>query len=78
MPSADLTLVNQPSSVARWLEHPPWKWKVPGSNPGWVTTFLSVALVDWLVALWDNGQCQSNDMSLSLSAVIKASVATLN
>ena len=51
MPSADLTLVDQPSSVAQWLEHPPRKWKVPGSNPGWVNTFRSLAWVDWLVAL---------------------------
>ena len=46
MPSADLTLVDQPSSVAQWLEHPPRKWKVPGSNPGWVITFQSMAWVD--------------------------------
>ena len=30
MPSADLTLVDQPSSVAQWLEHLPQKLKVPG------------------------------------------------
>ena len=69
MPSADLTLVNQPSSVAQWLEHPPQKWKVPGSNPGWVNTFLSLAWVDWNVASWDNAQCQSDGMTLSRSAV---------
>ena len=44
---SDLPLVSQPSPVAQWLEHPPQKWKVPGSNPGWVNTFLSVAWVDW-------------------------------
>ena len=43
MPYADLTLVDQPSSVAQWLEHPPQKWKVLGSNPGWVITFQSGA-----------------------------------
>ena len=43
MPYADLTLVDQPSSVAQWLEHPPRKWKVLGSNPGWVITFQSGA-----------------------------------
>ena len=44
---SDLTLVNQPSPVAQLVEHPPRKWKVPGSSPGWVNTFQSVALVDW-------------------------------
>ena len=69
MPYEDLTLVDQPSSVAQWLEHPPQKWKVPGSNPDWVTTFLSVAWVDWRVASWDNAQCRSNGTTLSCSAV---------
>ena len=36
---SDLTLVNQPSPVAQLVEHPPRKWKVPGSSPGWVKTF---------------------------------------
>ena len=69
MPYADLTLVDQPSSVAQWLEHPPRKWKVPGSNPGLVNTFLSLAWVDWRVASWDNAQCQSHGTTLSCSAV---------
>ena len=42
MPYADLTLVDQPSSVAQWLEHPPRKWKVLGLSPGWVNTFQKV------------------------------------
>ena len=66
---SDLTLVNQPSPVAPGLEHPPQKWKVPGSNPSLVNTLLSVAWVDWCVALWDNAQCQSDGMTLSCSAV---------
>ena len=69
MPYADLTLVDQPSSVAQWLEHPPRKWKVLGSNPGWVNTFRSLAWVDWRVALWDNAQCQSDGETLSHSPV---------
>ena len=69
MPYADLTLVDQPSSVAQWLEHLLRKWKVQGSNPGWVNTFLSVAWVDWRVASWDNAQCQGDSMTLSRSAV---------
>ena len=69
MPSADLTLVDQPSSVAQWLEHLPWKWKVTGSNPGWVTTFLSVAWVDWCLASGNNAQCRIDGTTLSHSAV---------
>ena len=42
MPSVDLTLVDQPSSAAQWLEHLLRKLKVPGSSPGWVNTFQKV------------------------------------
>ena len=36
---SDLTLISQPSPVAQWLGHPPRKWKVLISSPGWVKTF---------------------------------------